>query len=142
MDYIKEELRRQQRLWSGLMLGGQRRETAEETAAGEVRGTPADGGKDGAPSVRSPGEKNGPVRKQLALRSRRQRRAFSRAWGLEDGGAAAAAFEFTEGEEAGADRETAVPVRRKDAVETAEAQALSRVFQRDARRYDGAFSLY
>lgn len=142
MDYIQEELRRQQRLWSGLMLGGQRRGAAEEDSAGDVRKILTDGSEDGVSPALQPGGKASSARSQLASRSQRRRQAVSRVLGLENSGTAAEKAFFTRGTEAETVTETVISYQSGDTGGMAGAQALSRMFQRDARRYDGAFPLY
>lgn len=179
MDYIREELLRQQRVLAALMTGEDRAEKrapekepapdrADETAWEETAGRlgPADGadtagrlGKETSPAWAGyaetglgEGAKGGAAEKTAAPERWETVRARER-W-LGDGGslkakseAAGAAWQAAAGSvgesgdswpSGGGALWAALPASGG----LADARTLSRAFQRDARRYDGGFSLY
>ena len=122
MDYIQEELLRQQRALEGLMTGGVRQtERAAERAETER-----------LPAVRGAEE---------LLHGREtavQHVAGGKRHGLRAGASGAGGNGSVQS--GGAVREVRF-MGRSQTVQT-DVQAISRTIQRDARRYDGGFSLY
>ena len=151
MDYIREELLRQRTALSALLLGGEEREEQEtvRTPAAD-REFPATAAGRGPEWVRTeetlPVEGavsaagGGALRRHLAQRSRALRAAI-----LGTAEAAGAAVPVDGGGswtvDGGENGENAETVGRGPEVGGLSG-ALSRAFQRDARRYDGGFSLY
>lgn len=163
MDYVQEELLRQQVLLSVLMngvSGGDREEApseAERTAAVETalgktfvgtelwrESSQGDGPETEALRVRVSDGETDPVENRTAGRrmtgaaagrmgslSRRETGSGSARWA--DSGPAGGA---------GTGKNRWVSVSRRSAGESADPQAVSRAIQRDARRYDGGFTIY
>lgn len=180
MDYIQNELFRQRRLWSTLLLGKPRR----EEPAGEVRpespagisgwgdssatdgrwtgagrtggarggrlfGTAEQAASGNAETVGMDGETAARTL-MLTLREQSRRRRVSTAQALERRGGAWPAGETgggaptgsATGETGGTDPAAWAGESLRVFREMADPKALSRAFQRDARRYDGGFPLY
>lgn len=129
MDYVREELLRQKRALEALLGGGaeeeheeQREAQAEplpesrETAVDRLRSVPAGETADRVPPVR-----RGAVRSDRSARTQSVRPAEESVWGSAGFGA----FAGGAGERVRTD-----------------ARLLSRTIQRDARRYDGGFTVY
>ncbi len=154
MNYVEQVMQRQSAAWLALFGGGS--ESAEETAAETHRRKETErartaettaengaaGGTDGRPSGRTQAEQ------ELLIRGREQllrELAFARAAAQESeesGGARKAGrSESLAAESAHWEAEAALREGRSD-LETADARAISRRFERDARRYDGGFIFY
>ena len=150
MDYIREELLRQRMVWSVLLLGGQRQEEreqaqaamhAEESAAeAEAVWAREDGG---LPRPMADQEKSVlPAQSgQTALNEGKSAAGPGGALQKGPGKTSLAAGQAGTGAALPEALAGSVVFRRNVGGEQG-AKALSRVFQRDARRYDGGFSLY
>ncbi len=165
MDYVKETLQRQNGLWLALFGGGrEEREAAEpqqerllrersaadpaarrseDTYAGEERGAPL---RETAESLRERAETRS--ERELLLRGREtvlRELAFRHGKAAEAGADQAQGrgqrAETPDAETARWEAEAALREGRND-LETADARAISRRFERDARRYDGGFVFY
>ena len=128
MDYVREELLRQKRVLEGLMGGkGSESEAAEQ----EESGLPDSGGEELSKAVSR-------VRKRVSERNR------ERGWKYEDEVSEPFAAGSAEGDDLTEEMVARVAARgfgfEKQPV--AEVRELSRAVQRDARRYDGGFSMY
>lgn len=122
MDYIREELLRQRKLWSALLLGRGTAAEEEETRENEVEY--AEEVPDAGSGVRAESEEvfkagGGAGAPRPTERTRRWMQT-------ENGGGVRMVTE----------------VLRVEQREATDAKALSRAVQRDARRYDGGFTLY
>ena len=143
MDYIREELLRQKRILSVLMIGGQRKEP-EETERGE----------DKSLSVQPAAERTG--RLHTAWEAEPEPAQFLQGWtehgeprfsGIRTAGFRRGREEGWRGREILNTEELVssirmAPYRRAVSEMTVDARELSRSIQRDARRYDGGFSIY
>ena len=164
MDYVREELLRQQAVLAALMGGGRESETAEqagqrraaggaeERLAGDLSGEWMDSALEGGET--NPGE--------MGPRVRLAGSGATRPDALRTGRPSAPGFYGVGGRERPAAwQETMGPVLRmraglsevfaggglgspdRSAVQgSADVQAVSRAIQRDARRYDGGFTIY
>lgn len=154
MDFVNETMRRQGAAWLALFGGETETAEASETTGaaqpprrreGEARRSEATGGEESAAEVTSPQQRAQAETAQQELLRRegeqllRQLRT-SKAEGetAERGGSAteSLAAESLNWEAEAARREG------RSALETADARAISRRFERDARRYDGGFRFY
>ena len=143
MDYIREELLRQSKLLSVLMTGRQQEQT-EELQHREDRTT------HGQPAADLWEERNRSARKNTgAVLHRRSRPESSGglAAGIRMHGTRSDREAVRRGAETLMMEELAAPARvalyeRTVLEETVGARELSRSIQRDARRYDGGFSIY
>lgn len=144
MDYLQEELEGQRRLWSALLLGNGRRAEREAEAAAAEQSREKQNAKErlaARPQGSTPtAETARPVvaREVSALSLGGRKPLAQVAQDVFGGGTMA-------GDEAAAQngRETVERARRWIAGgEAGDPKALSWAFQRDARRYDGGFSLY
>lgn len=154
MDFVNETMRRQGAAW--LALFGGETETAEASETTEAAQPPrrrereaqrseATGGEESAAEVTSPQQREQTETAQQESQRREGERLLralraSKAEGepTESGGSAR---ESLAAESLGWEAEAA---RRegRSALETADARAISRRFERDARRYDGGFRFY
>ena len=142
MDYIQEELLRQRRILSVLMTGSQRKE-AEATENREDESLSA---------VQPVAERTG----RLYTAWEAESALLVQAWtehseplsaGIRKAGFRGVREEGWRGKEALITEELATPVRmvpyeRAVPETSADAREISRSIQRDARRYDGGFSIY
>ena len=144
MDYVREELARQRLALALLMMGGQSEPSAQEDGTGgqeDLLRTKAD-----ARWERTESSADGAARWDLSETERTV--SAELLYDLE--AAAVRSAERTSGAESGAGRtgmastgEPAVTeILWTDAGGTSVPGELSRTFQRDARRYDGGFTLY
>ena len=127
MDYVQEELLRQRRMLAELMTGGSR-ETAETAEAEEEM------------PLRRAARENEVRRSQRTAAEEvyREQRRFTRGTAYEAGRSAAGGSVVYETAEVTGGERTVISGQ---AART-DVQAVSRAIQRDARRYDGGFSLY
>ena len=142
MDYIREELLRQRQAWSALLRSGQQTETEERTqpAVGEAENPlwadAAEGGRftasGGAETL--PPAANGPGGRQRSAAARR-RAAAGKTAAVPAGGSVS-------GNAAGLPVYPAMQALRPEMPGEQGVKELSRIIQRDSRRYDGGFTLY
>ena len=144
MDYIREELLRQKRLLAALMTGGHEKETeVEEGESGKDEGVPAMlAAAERVKRMRGEGETETAVR----LRERGERdgasAAKTRISGIySDGEESRRRWEAVPAQESTLSVHVA-PYGWTTSEPSADARDLSRSIQRDARRYDGGFSIY
>lgn len=148
MDYIREELLRQGMALAALMVGGQPQEAHQEADSTTVRQEPdivglasalTEGTAEGTVPVESLAES--PLRTRSQLNGKTG--AAQRSRGTVPSGAARDSGRFLP-PAAGEEGAAGVPVFRivSGYGETADIQAMSRAIQRDARRYDGGFSIF
>ena len=144
MDYIQEELLRQRRILSVLMTGSQRKE-AEATENREDESLSA---------VQHVAERT--EQSRTAWEAEPEPAQFLQGWtehgeprfsGIRTAGFRRGREEGWRGKEALITEELATPVRmvpyeRAVPETSADAREISRSIQRDARRYDGGFSIY
>lgn len=142
MDYIREELLRQRNAWAALLRSGQRSEGEDfaEQSGAAVNGL--------AKSAEESGRANGQRGSKDILRTARRRLWPARQEHTarrRDGGVSE---EMTAAGWAGGAEPADVTVRpglqnlRPETAREQGAKELSRVIQRDSRRYDGGFALY
>lgn len=126
MDYVREELLRQKRALEALMLGAAEEERAGEESLPPVEDRPEDGATE---RLRSPSAVKGSGRAVRLSKTEAAERSLRRGaeWFAQE-----AAVERLPAAEGGA---SAVVMR-------SDARRLSRTIQRDARRYDGGFTIY
>lgn len=143
MDYIQDMLLRQRQALAVLLLGGETADGQEpgaqppqETAAAErertARGLDMHRGQDAAETGAASGRQAEPAGTGAVRRGRGETAAQGRVqFGLRK-----------DGQEAGPVHVWTGPAGAENAETAAEARAVSRAVQRDARRYDGGFSIY
>ena len=132
MNYIEDLLRRQEQLFLSL-LGAQTPDEIEPTVPQAVSAESRE------PQEAAPAE-HFALRHQLEQRSVRQKQAAAQALGLHQ--ASKESFPPLR-QEIGAESFGTETIREfSQARSTAAAQTLSRIFERDARRYNGGYSLY
>ena len=162
MDYIREELLRQRAAWAALLLGQPVQETPEEErrayGGDTAENTAADDAMEG-PTVweRAMGlEASEAERRWTAMRRQEELLRRGRVRGIGDtdmlrgsGSAEAGVLQSGRGkqrnlpaEEEALRERVELRILRPGREETQSAKRLSRVYQRDARRYDGGFALY
>lgn len=142
VDYIREELLRQRQAWSALLRSGQQTEKEEPPrsagAAAEEALLPVEaagsGRPDGlVPAVSAPAAWAEPESRRKKTPPRRSRGAAEeRTSTAADMGTAAP----------GAGVHPALRALRPETAGEAGVKELSRIIQRDSRRYDGGFTLY
>lgn len=155
MNYVEQAMQRQSAAWLALFGGGS--EPAEETAEEPLRRketerarmaetTAAENAEAGETEDRPSGRTQ--AERELLIRGREtllRELTFARAAAQEseEGGGArrAGGSESLAAEGAHWEAEAALREGRSD-LETADARAISRRFERDARRYDGGFIFY
>lgn len=131
VDYIQEELLRQKRALEALMIGGVRQteETAESTERNRLH------------SVQEP---EGMLRGRMtAVRSAAGGKRRGLRIGTSEAAESGRVWRGSAAQEAvagGADRD--VRWMSRSQIAQVDVQEISRTIQRDARRYDGGFSLY
>lgn len=163
MDYVKETLRRQSAAWLALFGGNETAspEAAEEggepsalrQAETEARAVETAARSEAAARVLQDAAAEEPVRERLTGEGERLTgeeewltRRSSRAAPTWESGSGGSAAQVTGMESPGAESaqwEAEAALREgRGALETADARAISRRFERDARRYDGGFQFY
>ena len=143
MDYIREELLRQRRAWSALLRSGQQTEKEEQPApagAGAEQLLPMEAAESGRRTAEFALAEPAPT--AVPSRGARQKTAPRRS----RVSAADAAVEVTGrgagGGAAGVPVYPAMQALRPESRGEAGVKELSRIIQRDSRRYDGGFTLY
>lgn len=142
MDYIREELLRQRQAWSALLRSGQQTEREEQIApaGGEAEHSPwAETAESRRRAVPGGTETllpaaNGPGRQQRSAPARRRASAAETA--VVPGGGRVS------GSAAGLSVYPAMQALRPETMREQSVKELSRIVQRDSRRYDGGFTLY
>ena len=157
MDYVKETLQRQNGLWLALFGGGEKTEAAEaqqeqilreRTLTEQMMLHSGDFPREETREERVWERGSARAQEELLLRGREsllRELAFRRREDAESDAARtesrAQKMEVANAELARWEAEAAMREGRSD-LETADARAISRRFERDARRYDGGFVFY
>lgn len=141
MDYIREELLRQRNAWAALLRSGQRDETETLSEQQAVDSRVLEPAKEtdrtyGLPAAEAETAKTAPHGAgQARWRNTGKRRR-------ETAAAEAAAVRWSNAVAGSGSDHTALPLLRPERRQEQGAKELSRVIQRDSRRYDGGFVLY
>lgn len=141
MDYIREELLRQRNAWAALLRSGQRGETetpAEQQAAGS-RAVESEMAADRIYGLPAAEVEMTRVTPRGAGQARRRNTVDRR---REAAAAEAAAVRWGSAAAGSVSDHAVVPLLRPERRQEQGAKELSRVIQRDSRRYDGGFVLY
>lgn len=141
MDYIREELLRQRSAWAALLRSGQRDEAEPLTERGETeskaRELAVEAGR--TYGLRAAEMKMTAAAPRGAGQARRRSTAKRR---RETASAEVAAARWSSAVAGSGSGRAAMPLLRPERRQEQGAKELSRVIQRDSRRYDGGFVLY
>ena len=143
MDYIREELLRQRRAWSALLRSGQQTEKEEQPApagAGAEQLLPVEAAESGRSTAEFALAEPAPT--AVPNRGARQKNAPRRSRTSAAEAAAGATAANGGAGAAGMSVHPAMQALRPESRGEAGVKELSRIIQRDSRRYDGGFTLY
>lgn len=153
MDFVNETMRRQGAAWLALFGGETETAEASQTAEaaqpprrreGEVSGSEATDGGENAAEVTSPQQREQAETAQQETLHREGEQLLRALRTSKTEGVPTASGSATEelAEESLNWEAEAAQREGRSALETADARAISRRFERDARRYDGGFQFY